>query len=86
MGERDLGKEPLSVAELLALIGDRDYRTFLNPRNELYRSRGMKTHPPTKEEALQLMAEEPNLIRRPIVQLGKRVFLGFDEATWKREM
>jgi arsenate reductase-like glutaredoxin family protein len=34
--ERDLGARPLAVAELDALIGKRDYREFLNPRNELY--------------------------------------------------
>jgi len=32
---RDLDKQPLSESELDQLIGDRDYREFLNPRNEL---------------------------------------------------
>jgi arsenate reductase-like glutaredoxin family protein len=36
---RDLGNERLSDAELDELIGDRDYKEFLNTRNELYRSR-----------------------------------------------
>lgn len=68
----------LSVAELEKLIGNRDYREFLNPRNELYRGRGMKENPPPREEALQLMAENPNLIRRPIVVKGGRVYFGLD--------
>lgn len=85
MVERDLGKQPMSVEELRALIGDQDYRLFLNPRNELYRQMHMKEKPPSKEEALKLMAKEPNLIRRPIVQVGKKFYLGFDEAQWKKE-
>ena len=39
---RDLAKDPLSAQELDALIGERDYREFLNPKNELYRERKMK--------------------------------------------
>src|SRR5437764_15225867 len=64
---RDLGKERLSVEELDKLIGARDYRKFLNTRNELYRQHKMGENPPTREEALRLMSQEPNLIRRPVV-------------------
>jgi arsenate reductase-like glutaredoxin family protein len=61
------------------LIGDRDYRKFLNTRNELYRSENMAEKPPTRAEALKLMAAEPNLIRRPMVIRGGKIVLGFDE-------
>ena len=81
--ERDLGARPLVVAELDALIGKRDYREFLNPRNELYRERNMKENPPARAEALKLMSENPNLIRRPILVDGQKILLGFDEKAWK---
>ena len=81
--ERDLGTQPLSTSELDALIGKRDYRDFLNPRNELYRERNMKEKPPARAEALKLMSENPNLIRRPILVDGQKVLLGFDEKAWK---
>ncbi len=68
----------LSAEELDALIGVRDYLPFLNARNALYRERDMKNHPPSRPEALRLMAENPNLIKRPIVVKGKRIVLGFD--------
>jgi arsenate reductase-like glutaredoxin family protein len=80
---RDLGKERLTVEELDRLIGDRDYREFLNSRNEMYRSRNMKEHPPSRAEALKLMAAEPNLIRRPVVIAGKQIVLGYDEPKLK---
>ncbi len=69
----------MSPAELENLIRKRDYREFLNPRNELYRERGMKQNPPPREEAIRLMSENPNLIRRPILVKGGKVVLGFDE-------
>jgi Spx/MgsR family transcriptional regulator len=76
---RDLGKERLSSAELEKLIGPRDHIEFLNTRNELYRRNKMKDNPPSRKEAIRLMASEPNLIRRPIVVAGGRVVVGFDQ-------
>ncbi len=73
----------LSVAELDHLIGKRDYKDFLNTRNELYRERGMKENPPPREEALRLMSENPNLIRRPILIKGNKMILGFDEEAMR---
>lgn len=61
------------------MIGRRDYKEFLNPRNELYRRKKMKEKPPSRREAVRLMAGEPNLIRRPVILCGGRVVLGFDE-------
>jgi arsenate reductase-like glutaredoxin family protein len=69
----------LSVADLDKLIGKRDYRLFLNSRNEMYRERGMKENPPPRQEALKLMSENPNLIKRPILIKGGEILLGYDE-------
>ena len=81
---RDLDKERLSEAELDELIGDRDHKEFLNTRNELYRTRDMKEHPPSRAEAIKLMAKEPNLIRRPVVLQGSQMVLGFDEEAYRK--
>ena len=84
LDSRDLDKERLSASELEELIGQRDYKEFLNPRNELFRTRNMKEHPPSRAEAIQLMAKEPNLIRRPVVIRGSQMVLGFDEEAYKK--
>jgi Spx/MgsR family transcriptional regulator len=76
---RDLGKERLTAAELEKLIGDRDHRAFLNPRNELYRKHKMGKNPPSRAAAIRLMAREPNLIRRPVVISGRTIVVGFDQ-------
>jgi arsenate reductase len=81
---RDLSAERLTEAELDALIGQRDYKEFLNPRNELYRTRNMKERPPSRAEAIQLMAKQPNLIRRPVVIRGSQMVLGFAEEAYKK--
>jgi arsenate reductase len=76
---RDLAKERLSPEELEKLIGKHDYKQFLNPRNGVYRQKNMKENPPSRDEAIQMMSEEPNLIRRPVIVAGGRVVLGFDQ-------
>ncbi len=73
----------LPVAELEKLIGKRDYKEFLNTRNELYRERGMKDNPPPREEALKLMSENPNLIKRPILVKDGKILLGFDPEAYQ---
>ncbi len=83
---RDLDKQRLTEPELEELIGKRDYKEFLNTRNELYRTRKMKEHPPSRPEAIQLMAKEPNLIRRPVVIRGSQIVLGFDEEAYRKLM
>ena len=81
---RDLDKERLSEQELDQLVGERDYKGFLNARNELYRERNMGANPPSRVEALKLMAKVPNLIRRPVLVTGKDVIVGFDEAAYRK--
>jgi arsenate reductase-like glutaredoxin family protein len=81
---RDLDKERLTETELDELIGSRDYKEFLNARNELYRARKMKEHPPSRAEAIKLMAKEPNLIHRPVVMRGAQMVLGFDAEAYRK--
>ena len=81
---RDLDKNRLSEAELDGLIGKRDYKQFLNQRNELYRTKNMKENPPSRAQAIKLMAKIPNLIRRPLVIRGDQIVLGYDEEAFKK--
>ena len=80
----DLDKQRLSEAELDKLIGERDYKQFLNSRNELFRKKKMKEHPPSRAEAIKLMAKEPNLIRRPLLVRGGQIVFGFDEEVYRK--
>jgi arsenate reductase-like glutaredoxin family protein len=39
--------------------------------------------PKSKKEAIALMMEQPNLIRRPIFVRGSKVVFGFDEEKYR---
>ena len=82
--ERDMSKQPLTADELRALIGDREIKPFLNTRTEMYRERSMKTNPPSKDEAIALMAENANLVRRPLLVSDDAIVFGFDEEAYRQ--
>lgn len=76
--------DKLSAKQIHALIGERDYRPFLNSRNVLYREMDMKTTKPPREKAIRLMAEHQNLIKRPITVAGDELVLGFHEEKLRK--
>jgi regulatory protein spx len=78
LDERDYAKVPLSASDLKALFANRDPRDYLNPRSPAFKAMGLAGKSLTLDQALGLMAKEPNLIKRPIVISGKELIAGFD--------
>ena len=76
--ERDYAKAPLSLAELKELFSGRDPRDYLSTKSPAFKARGLAGKSLTQEQALKLMAEDPNLIRRPLTIVGKEIIAGFD--------
>ena len=76
--ERDYAKTPLTVAEMKDLFDGRDPRDFLNARSPAFKAMGLAGKSLTPDQALALMAKEPNLIKRPIIVAGKEMIAGFD--------
>lgn len=77
---RDVKRDPLSLAELDALVGERDIGEYVNFRNARARELGWKASPPGRDEALAEMAAECNLHRRPILVVADEHLVGWDEA------
>ena len=78
LDERDYAKLPLTEGDLKDLFAGRDPRDYLNPRSPAYKAMNLAGKSLTVEQALALMAKEPNLIKRPIVIAGKQMLAGFD--------
>jgi arsenate reductase len=70
-------KGGLTEAQLDKLIGKLDYTQFFNPRNPVYREKKIKTDPPGRADCLAILAAEPKAIRRPMLQKGRKIALGF---------
>jgi arsenate reductase-like glutaredoxin family protein len=78
LDERDYAKVPFSASELKELFAGREPREFINPRSPAFKAMGLAGKSLTPDQALALMAKEPNLIKRPIIIAGKEMLAGFD--------
>ena len=83
--EIDLIKNPFSMEDLEKIIGHDAIRLYLNPRSKPYREHKMKLNLPDRETAIRLMAEDPNLIKRPVVFKDGKVLFGFNEEQYEAE-
>jgi arsenate reductase-like glutaredoxin family protein len=57
------------------------FADFLSRRSPVFKERAL---PSSKKEAIELMLEQPNLIRRPILVRGSRVLFGFDKDEYRK--
>ena len=75
---REINADPLEASEIDALIGTRPIKPFLNTRNVVYRERKLSINLPEKAEAVALIAEFNNLLKRPILIVGEDYVIGND--------
>ncbi len=72
----DINKEPPSREFLEKHIDPDRFLDFVSTRSPVFKDRPL---PKSKTEAIAMMMENPNLIRRPIVIKGAKVIFGFDK-------
>jgi arsenate reductase-like glutaredoxin family protein len=78
--ERDINKEPPTRAFLEAHVDADRVLDFVSRRSPVFKTRPLPT---SKREAIDLMAEQPNLIKRPILVTRDRVIFGFDREAYQ---
>ena len=72
----DINKDPPDRAFLEKHIDAERFLDFVSTRSPVFKQRPL---PRSKKEAIDLMMEQPNLIRRPILIRGSKVMFGFDK-------
>jgi len=77
----DINKEPPSRAFLEKHVDADRFLDFVSTRSPVFKERGL---PKSKKEAIDLMMENANLIRRPILIKGSRVVFGFDKTKYEQ--
>ena len=75
--KHDLAKERPSRALLEQLIDEQHLADFVNTRSPAYKARGLDVTRMTKKQAIDLMMEDINLMKRPLVMRGKKAVFGF---------
>ena len=79
--EVDINKEPPSREFLEHHIDAEHFLDFVSTRSPVFNERPL---PKSKKEAIAMMIENPNLIRRPIMIKGSQVIFGFDKARYEK--
>jgi arsenate reductase-like glutaredoxin family protein len=77
--ERDINRDPPDRAFLEKHIDKERFLDFVSTRSPVFKERPL---PRSKKEAIDLMMDQPNLIRRPVLVRGKEVVFGFDKAKY----
>jgi arsenate reductase-like glutaredoxin family protein len=79
--ERDINRHPPSRAFLEKHVDATRYLDFVSKRSPVFKTRPL---PASKREAIDLMLEQPNLIRRPILVTDRDTIFGFDRDAYQR--
>ena len=76
MKQIDINQEPPSREFLEQHVDAGRFLDFVSTRSPVFKERPL---PKSKTEAIALMLDNPNLIRRPILIKGSKVIFGFDK-------
>ena len=79
MEERDINKNPPDRAFLERHVDEESFLDFVSRRSPAFKQRPL---PRSKKEAIDLMMEQPNLIRRPILVRGSKAIFGFNKEAY----
>jgi arsenate reductase-like glutaredoxin family protein len=75
----DINTEPPTREFLEKHIDPERFLDFVSTRSPVFKARPL---PASKKEAIALMIENPNLIRRPILIKGSKIIFGFDKEQY----
>ena len=82
--KHNLAKERPSRELLARLIDELGLENVVSTRSPAFKARGLDVKKLTKSAAIDLMLEEPNLMRRPLVLQGAKALFGYDAQEYAK--
>lgn len=80
---RDLFKHPLSAEEIRALLNGRPASDWVATKSPRFKALGLAGQTLSDEQWIQLMAQEPYLIRRPALLWNNQLVVGINGKKWR---
>ncbi len=80
---RDYARKPLTEDDIRAIGGAHPLREVINPRSPSFRKLGLERDSIDNAQALELMLENQNLVRRPTLAAGNVRIFGFDADAYE---
>lgn len=84
--ERDYAKIPFTPAELREVFAGHDPRDFLNPKSPNFKAMGLTGRKLSEREALELIAQDARIIKRPLTKTGGQLIAGFDKDALRKAL
>ncbi|MBO8162235.1 MAG: transcriptional regulator Spx [Brevibacillus sp.] len=83
--ERHLFKNPPSVEELLDIVKKthNGMDEILSTRSQLFKQLEVDINELTVSQLLEMLSEEPRLLKRPIITDGENVIVGYNQQAMK---
>jgi arsenate reductase-like glutaredoxin family protein len=79
----DLAERGLSPGELAKVAAQMGIEALIDREGARYRDRGLRAAAPTGPRIQALLADDPLLLRTPIVRRGKDATVGYQPAVWE---
>jgi arsenate reductase-like glutaredoxin family protein len=79
--ERDIMRQPPGRDFLERKVSEDRFLDFISKRSPIFKQRPL---PRSRSEAIDLMIEHPNLIKRPVLVSGATTVFGFDQQAYDR--
>ncbi|UCD93546.1 MAG: hypothetical protein JSU69_07170 [Candidatus Zixiibacteriota bacterium] len=73
---RDIKKKPLTEDEITRLVRHLDLKHFLNSSSRIYSRKKLDKSLPSRKEVIALMAEDNDLLKKPIIIAGRLMVIG----------
>ncbi|MDA1347890.1 MAG: hypothetical protein O3A47_03365 [Chloroflexi bacterium] len=80
LDERDFFSDRFTERELRQLIGEREPSEFFSWSSPSFRKMDLKREHLTEEQLVEMMLDEPRLIRRPLIRAGADLIVGTDKT------
>ena len=85
LDEINFAKGGLDEATVRAIVDKAgSVAAVLNTRHAIAKDKGWVASPPDAATFAKAVAKEPNLLRRPILVLGKKLIVGFDKPAYAK--
>ena len=79
------GKATLDEATVKSLVEKAgNVSAVMNTRHAIVKEKGWAEKPPDAATFAKAVVKEPNLLRRPIFDTGKKLIVGFDKAAYAK--
>jgi arsenate reductase-like glutaredoxin family protein len=82
--ERDFFKDKFTREEIVELLRGRPASEMFNSRSPSVKSMGLEPAKLSNDKLIDLMLQEPRLVRRPVVCINDKVYFGADSKVLEK--